>query len=96
VTPDKQLALSPLATVDPTSLDTLFLSDPMTLTDADILRTIGELRRRRSVFASEEAAASLKAKKAKTRAAPTTDEAAATNDKPASELSLDDLLGDTK
>lgn len=90
----EELALSPLSTVDPAALDTLFLSDPMTLSDADILRTVTELRRRRSVFASEEAAKSLAAKKPKSRAAPTTDANAATVDKPASEITMDDLLGD--
>lgn len=68
----------------------IFDADPMPLPDSEFNILITEFRRRRNVFASEEAAASLKAKKAK----PTL---VASNpvmlDKPASEVSLDDLLG---
>ena len=70
----------------------LFDADPTTISDADLTTLIAELRRRRNIFAADEAAASLKAKKTKPDAVPTTPELAALRDKPAGEISLGDLL----
>lgn len=78
---------SPLTSASPNSLTVIFESDPMTLTDSQILAGINELRRRRNVFASEEAAKALAPKRAKAKS-----EATSTPlDKPTSEISLDDL-----
>lgn len=81
---------SPLLIADPDSLTALFSSDPLEHTDAQRAALITELRRRRSVFASEEAAKALagKTKRAKQGTDPAD---AAKLDKPAGELSLDDL-----
>lgn len=80
---------TPLSVVDPDSLTALFSGDPTTKSDEDITALCAELRRRRSVFASEEAAKALKDKPKRAKA---TDPAApALADKPSSELSLDDL-----
>lgn len=68
----------------------IFSADPTSLSDAEFNALIAEFRRRRNVFASEEAAASLKAKKSKPTVTPVDP---AMLDKPASEVSLDDLLG---
>jgi hypothetical protein len=83
---------SPLLFTDPDALTKLFDADPLTLDDAQIMQLITELRRRRSVFASEEAAKTLagKSKRAKTEA-PKDAEGAALADKPTSEVSLDDI-----
>jgi hypothetical protein len=83
-------APSPLTVADPDSLTALFSSDPLTHTDAQLADLCRELRRRRSVFASEEAAKALSGKKA--RAPKGTDpSASASLDKPTSELNLGDL-----
>lgn len=82
---------SPLAEANPDSLTLLFEADPLVLSDAEVLRAILELRRRRSEFASAEAAKSLAPKR--TRAiAPKLDTAQAIlADAPISEVSFDDL-----
>lgn len=69
----------------------VFASDPRELTDASLTVLITELRRRRSVFQSEEAAKALAPKK--TRAKPTTNSPLLA-DKPVSEMTLADLMGD--
>ena len=83
---------SPLLSVNNDALTALFEADPLTLTDADLMRLVSELRRRRSVFASEEAAKALAGKKTRgVKADPATPTTALTSDKPTSELSLDDI-----
>lgn len=72
------------------SIAAIFAADPTSLSDAEFNALITEFRRRRNVFASEEAAASLKAKKSKPTPTPVDP---AMLDKPASEVSLEDLLG---
>lgn len=69
----------------------MFDADPATLTDSQFTALISELRRRRSAFASEEAAKSLAPKKSRTKVEPGT--SAPALDKPIGEVSLDDLLG---
>jgi len=82
---------SPLDLASPDSLTMLFEADPLTLDDASVLRAIHELRRRRSEFASAEAAKAL-APKAKRTSAPTLDAAASVKaDTPIGEVSFDDL-----
>lgn len=83
-------APSPLAAADPDSLTALFANDPLTHTQAELLDLCAELRRRRSVFASEEAVKALKPKAAKVKRGSEPADAAKL-DKPAGELSLDDL-----
>ena len=82
---------SPLALVAPDTLDALFLADPLELTDGQITGLITELRRRRSEFASQEAAKA--AKPPRTKAAKGIADAATASllDKPVGEISLDDL-----
>jgi len=83
---------SPLLSTDPDAVTKLFDADPLTLTDAQLLALITELRRRRSVFASEEAAKALAGKAKRARGSnDASPEAAALADKPTSEISLDDL-----
>lgn len=80
---------TPLTAADPDSLTALFTGDPDEKPEADIVSLCTELRRRRSVFAAEEA---VKALSSKPKRAKATDPAeAAIKDKPSSELSLDDL-----
>lgn len=84
---------SPLAEASPDSLTLLFEHDPLTLSDAQIMTGITELRRRRSEFASAEAAKALAPRK--TRTASTTPSSASdsvTLDKPTADIALDDLL----
>lgn len=71
----------------------MFESDPAALDDSTFTALIHEFRRRRNVFLSDEAAASLKAKKSRVAVQPSTPSLAAKLDKPASEVELDDLLG---
>ena len=78
---------SPLTSASPDSLTVLFDSDPMTLTDSQILAAVTELRRRRNVFASEEAAKALAPKRTRAKAEP----ASTPLDKPTSEIGLEDL-----
>lgn len=82
---------SPLLSTDPDSLTRLFEADPMSLSDADILTAITELRRRRNAFASEEASKSLKPKATRTKAESVSAPKAAALDKPVGEISLADL-----
>lgn len=82
---------SPLATVDADALSVLFEADPLTLTDAQFMALIVELRRRRNEFTAAEAAKALKPKSTRTRATPQSTAASAALDKPPSEVSLDDL-----
>lgn len=87
------LDLSPLASANPLSIDQIFEADPQTLTDVEFAALITELRRRRSAFAAEEAAKQAKGKAAKEPKAPKPSASTAAKlDKPAGELSLDDLL----
>ena len=80
---------TPLAVTDPDSLTALFAGDPSEKPEDDIVALCTELRRRRSVFASEEAARALKDKPRRAKATDPADPAV--KDKPTSELSLDDL-----
>lgn len=83
---------SPLTEAEPDSVTLLFESDPLNLSDAEVMRAIHELRRRRSEFASQEAAKSLAPKKPRAKA-PTLDAVnAAGADVPTAEVNLDDLL----
>jgi hypothetical protein len=82
---------SPLEGVSPDALTVLFESDPLTLTDAQLLSLISELRRRRNEFTAAEAVKALKPKTTRTRATPQSPAASAAIDKPLTELSLDDL-----
>ncbi len=84
---------SPLLTASPDSITALFEADPLTLSGADLMRLILELRRRRNAFASEEAAKALKPKATRTKASPEAVTRAPILDKPITELGLDDLLG---
>lgn len=83
---------TPLATVDPDSIKYIFDSNPNTLTDTDFKSLLLELRRRRSEFASAEAAKAAKGKKERAVKGPVSASVAATLDKPAGEISLEDLL----
>lgn len=87
-------SLSPLHSTSPTAIDELFLADPLSLGDAQFDALITEMRRRRSAFASEEAAKAAKAAKGKSAKEPKAKvdaSVAAVLDKPISELTLDDL-----
>ena len=95
------LALSPLASVTPDTLTALFEADPSTLPDNELDVLILDLRRRRLAFASEEAAKTAAGKKVKARPPtdgdgnrlPTTIADASLKDTPASEITLDLLMG---
>lgn len=80
---------SPLAEANPDSLTALF-GDPMEKPEAEITALVDELRRRRSVFASEEAVRAMKdkPKRAKVGTDPASPQVL---DKPSSEISLGDL-----
>lgn len=80
---------SPLTTVD---IEDIFASDPRVLTPDDHKRLVLELRRRRSIFASEEAAKQAQGKRGKPKAEPKPAATAAALDKPNSELNYDDLF----
>lgn len=87
--------LSPLNSVDPAALNTLFAYDAatlQTLPDEEFMKLIIEARRRRNLFLAEEAAKATKAKTPRGKAAPSTTETALAADKPASEVDLEDLL----
>lgn len=80
---------TPLAAADPDSLTAYFAGDMVDKPEADIVALVSEVRRRRSVWASEEAVKAMNEKKKRPKA---TDPAtAALLDKPTSELSLDDI-----
>lgn len=83
------MTASPLSATSPDALTALFLADPLTLSDADLMVLITEERRRRNVHASEEAAKALKPKSPRTKAtsAPATPALSA----PTGEISLSDL-----
>jgi hypothetical protein len=80
---------SPLLTASPDALTSLFLGDPLAKSEAEIAAGVLELRRRRSVFASEEAAKALSARPKR----PKPDGSASPSliDKPNSELDLGDI-----
>ena len=82
---------SPLASVSADALTAMFEADPTTLTDAQLMTLVVELRRRRNAFTAEEAAKSLKPKATRAKAGPVDAASAASLDIPPSELSLDDL-----
>ena len=48
---------SPLSEADPRSLDDLYAADPLTLTDADVDKIVADLRKKRALWESEDAAA---------------------------------------
>lgn len=82
---------SPLDAVSPDALTALFEADPTTLDDSALTSLIRELRRRRDVFAADEAAKSLAPKAKRTPTATVPAPLAAALDKPVGELDLDDL-----
>lgn len=84
-------APSPLSTTDPDSLTILFDSDPLELSEKQIMSGILELRRRRNAHLSEEAAKALAPKRTRAKADPQSAASAAKLDKPITEVSLDDL-----
>lgn len=87
------LATSPLSTVPSTDpIAAIFDADPAILTPTDHQRLLTELRRRRSEFASAEAAKAATPKAKRPKSAPVTPAQAAALDKPPGEVSLDDLL----
>jgi len=88
------MTASPLLSTSENALSLLFESDPLTLTDAQLDSMILGLRRRRNAFFAEEAAKSLKPKSTRAKAGTVDAATSALLDKPASELSLDDLMGD--
>lgn len=92
------LEASPIAAVDLDSVTALFLADPTTVPRVDRVRLVTELRRRADVAAAERAAAEADGaagkRKPRTQRGGLIDAAlAAVNDKPVSELTLDDLMG---
>ncbi len=48
---------SPLSEADPKSLDDLYAADPLNLTDDDVDKIVADLRQKRALWASEDAAA---------------------------------------
>ncbi len=82
---------SPLTTASPEALTAMFEADPCTLTDTQFHSLILTIRARRSTFLAEEATKALKPKSTRTRAEPQPASVAAANDKPISEVNLDDL-----
>lgn len=82
---------SPLSVASPDALTAMFEADPTSLSDAQLMVLVTELRRRRNVFTSEEAAKALKPKTTRAKAEPQSAAASAALDIPPSELSLDDL-----
>lgn len=82
---------SPLDAVSPDALTALFEADPTTLDDGTLTSLIRELRRRRDVFAADEAAKSLAPKKTRAPVSAPSAPLAAALDKPVGELDLDDL-----
>lgn len=81
--------ISPLASADPTSLNDLFRTDPTTLTDRQLDALVAELQRRRSLFASEEAAKAAAGRKARPKV--TDPVSPSERDKPPADINLDDL-----
>lgn len=79
--------LSPLAAVD---IEAIFAptTDPRTLTDADRLRLVQELRRRRASWLSEEAAKAAKGKTPRAKPDIPSAETAAKTNVPATEIDL--------
>lgn len=87
-TPD--LSHSPLSIM---TVEDIFAADPADLADPDFDALVKELRRRRDVFAADEAAKASEGKKARAKRDPTiTAATAAALDKPVGEVNLDDLL----
>ncbi len=48
---------SPLSEADPRSLDDLYAADPLSLTDNDVDKIVADLREKRALWESEDAAA---------------------------------------
>jgi hypothetical protein len=82
---------SPLLATSADALSLMFEGDPLDLTDAKLMQMVTEIRRRRSDFASREAATAAAGKAKRTKAEPQSAPAAAALDKPVSEIDLDDL-----
>ncbi len=80
--------------LDPTDLDALFTLDPVLASDALFDALILEVRRRRNTFAAAEAAKEAKGKSRRERLAPIPDAQRVALEKPPSEVTLDDLLGE--
>lgn len=87
-------APSPLLQSDSDFLTYIFApsTDPTTLDDAQIARMVREVRRRRSEFASREAAEQAAGKAKRARTPPTSTTSAAALDRPVSEIGLADLM----
>lgn len=88
---------NPISALDPDSVTLLFDTDPNLLAPVDLDKLIEELRARARTNAAELAAkeAEPKTKAKRTKAELTSDPVTqALRDKPVSELSLGDLLGD--
>lgn len=80
--------------LDAEALDALFTMDPVLASDATFDALILEVRRRRNSFAAAEAAKEAKGKSRTPRAAPIPDAQRVMLEKPPSEVTLDDLLGE--
>lgn len=59
---------TPLAKADPKSLDDLYSSDPLDLTDDDVDRITADLREKRALWAREDAEAKTQGRKRSTKA----------------------------
>lgn len=84
---------SPLLAASAISLDALFDADPLDLDDPAYESLVLEMRRRRSVWAGEEAAKLAKGKAARAPKPHTTQATAVAASKPITEMSLDELEG---
>jgi len=82
---------SPLNIVDPDALTRLFEADPTSVSDAELVVLVTELRRRRNAFLAEEAAKSLAPKAKRTPPGVVPSSVAAVLDKPVSEIDLNDI-----
>jgi hypothetical protein len=89
---DQPPAPSILTTTDPDAIAELFKADPSTLDHAALTRLTIELRRRRSQFASEEAAKQVAPKATRPKAPALPAAEAAALDKPVAETNLEDFL----
>lgn len=88
----ERTANSPLLDTDPDAITRAFEADPLTLTDNQLDALVSELRRRRNAFAASEAAKGLKKKDKEKAPPPPSVVTQAKLDKPAKELSIDDLF----
>ncbi len=59
---------NPLSEADPRSLDDLYSSDPLSLTDDDVDKIVADLRQKRALWATEDAAAQAQGRTRKPKA----------------------------